>query len=74
MTIALLLVHPTGERDEHGPQRRRRREHCAQATRGVGFDRLAARSTSKSTPFGASIGSLDAVDVSDRRPTSRSSQ
>jgi hypothetical protein len=32
--IALLLVHPTGERDENEPQRRRQRGHGAKATRG----------------------------------------
>ena len=34
--IALLLVHPTGERDEHEPKRvRQQRRHGVKATRGV---------------------------------------
>jgi hypothetical protein len=32
--VALLLVHPTGERDENEPQRVRQRGHRVKATRG----------------------------------------
>ena len=32
--VALLLVHPTGERDENEPQRVGQRRHTVKATRG----------------------------------------
>ena len=41
--LALLLVHPTGECDEHEPQRRRQLDHGTQATRGDGHRLSGAR-------------------------------
>jgi len=62
--IALLLVHPTGERDENKPQRVWQRGHGVKATRGWFIDCLRLpdlKSTRLSNRHSvmASIGFLD---------------
>jgi len=62
--IALLLVHPTGERDENKPQRVWQRGHGVKATRGWFVDCLRLQDLksirlSKRHLVMASIGFLD---------------
>ena len=49
--IALLLVHPTGERDENKPQRVRHRGHGVKATRGSVHRLRGARQIPESRPL-----------------------
>jgi hypothetical protein len=73
--IALLLVDPTGERDEHEPERIRRLTHGGQATQWSSAARRPIQEP-RSVPNGysvvASIGFLDGGQSQRRAQPSRS--